>query len=93
MLGNLIFRLMSVGVEHKAGSGAFGCTNFHESGLWPCTLAEMLLNPLIGMLLVNAVSFGLFFIATAGVIAVTLLAWWTWRRRNSDGVKRDSKER
>ena len=89
MLGNLIFKLVAVGVEHHAGSGAFGCTNFHESGLRPCTLGEMLLNPLMAMLLLNFVTCGVLFIVTASAIAVVLLALRSWRGAISVNDKRD----
>lgn len=89
ILGGLIFTMASTGVEHHAGPGAFGCANFHSSGLWPCTLGEMLLNPLMAMLLLNFVTCGVLFIVTASAIAVVLLALRSWRGAISVNDKRD----
>jgi hypothetical protein len=75
LLGNLVIQLVSEGVVHHAGAGYFGCSNFHEPGLWSCTFFEMLLNPLFAMYFINFLSFGIAFAVTALVIGVVLLAW------------------
>ena len=50
---------------------SFACTNFHGT-IEACTFGEMLGNALSAVLLVNFISFGVFFIATACVLALVL---------------------
>jgi hypothetical protein len=51
--------------------GSFACTNFHGT-IEACTFGQLLGNALFAVLLVNFISFGVFFIATACVIALVL---------------------
>src|SRR5262245_37209140 len=51
--------------------GSFACTNFHGT-MEACTFGQMLGNALSAVLLLNFISFGVFFIATACVIALVL---------------------
>jgi tetrahydromethanopterin S-methyltransferase subunit E len=58
------------GVRDPYG-GSFACTNFHGT-IEACTFGQMLGNALFAVLLVNFISFGVFFIATACMIALVL---------------------
>ena len=51
--------------------GSFACTNFHGT-IEACTFGGMLGNALTAVLLVNFISYGVFFIATACLIALVL---------------------
>jgi hypothetical protein len=68
----LIYEYLTVGVTHTSGNGEFGCSNHHGTGLYSCSLKEMLLNPLFGILLLNGLTFGLFSLFFAGVVATFL---------------------
>ena len=68
ILANLV---ANIGEVRNSHGGSFGCTNFHGT-IHACTLGEMLGNALSAVLLVNFISFGVFFIATACVIALVL---------------------
>jgi hypothetical protein len=61
----------NTGEERNLHGGSFACTNFHGT-IEACTFGQMLGNALSGVLLVNFISFGVFFIATACVIALVL---------------------
>jgi hypothetical protein len=68
ILANLV---ANTGEVRNAHGGAFGCTNFHGT-IHACTFGEMLENALSAVLLVNFISFGVFFIAAACAIALVL---------------------
>ena len=68
ILANLV---ANIGEVRNSHGGSFGCTNFHGT-IHACTFGEMLGNALSAVLLVNFISFGVFFIATACVIALVL---------------------
>ena len=67
-VANLVANTGDVRNPHR---GSFACTNFHGT-LEACTFGEMLGNALFAVILVNFISFGVFFIATACVIALAL---------------------
>ena len=67
-LANLVANTAEVRNPH---GGSFACTNFHGT-IQACTFGEMLGNALSAVLLVNLISFGVFFIVTACVIALVL---------------------
>jgi len=64
--------------------GSFACSNFHGT-MQACTFGEMLGNALFAMLLVNFISFGVFFIATACLIALILAVLRKLRTRHAPG--------
>ena len=68
----VLHEFFTVGITHSSGVGEFGCTNYHETGLSRCSLGDMLTNPILGIVLFNALSFGLFSVLFAGVCAVFL---------------------
>ena len=68
ILANLVANIAEARDPH---GGSFACTNFHGT-IEACTFGEMLGNALSAVLLGNLISFGVFFIATACVIALVL---------------------
>jgi len=61
----------NTGEVRNPHGGSFACTNFHGT-IEACSFGDMLGNALAAVLLVNFISFGVFFIATACVIALVL---------------------
>ena len=61
----------NTGEVRNPHGGSFACTNFHRT-IEACTFGEMLGNALSAVLLVNLISFGVVFIATACLIALVL---------------------
>ena len=68
ILANLFANIGDVRNPH---GGSFACTNFHGT-IEACTFGEMLGNAAFAVLLLNLISYGVFFIATACVIALVL---------------------
>jgi hypothetical protein len=64
VLANLIARL--------PGDGSFACANLHAGSIQPCTFSDMLANALFSVLLANIASAGIFFAASAFVVAFVL---------------------
>ena len=60
LLVPLLAEFFTVGITHAGGTGEFGCQNYHELGLSRCSLGEMLLSPITGIVLFNGLSLGLF---------------------------------
>ena len=79
----LLHEFFTVGITHTGGTGEFGCQNYHEMGLSRCSLAEMLTNPIAGILLFNGLSLGLFSVFFVAVNASLLLVGRTLYRRVS----------
>lgn len=80
-----IYEFLTVGITHFSGTAQFGCYNYHEPGLSSCSLKEMLVNPFIGIFLVNSLSFGLYSVFFAGAVATVLwLCRAAYRRVNAD---------
>ena len=77
----LLYEFLTVGVYHSGGTGEFGCTNFHEMGLSSCSLGAMLANPILGIVVFNALSYGLFALLFVGIGAALLGAGRSVRRR------------
>ncbi|MDX1507320.1 MAG: hypothetical protein R3358_03495 [Woeseiaceae bacterium] len=65
----LLHEFLTVGVSYSSRAGDYGCANYHSPGLWSCSLGEMLTNPLLGVMLVNALSFGLVSLVFAAINA------------------------
>jgi hypothetical protein len=74
----LVLAVISFGQGPLAGSvygrpdTRFACHNFHSS-MHPCGLAEMLLNNLFALVLLDVATFGAAFALTAGLVAAVLL--------------------
>ncbi len=77
----LLHEFITVGITHPAGTGDFGCSNYHEAGLSRCSLGAMLANPLIGIGVANSLSFGLYSVFFVGVNAALLGLGRTLYRR------------
>ena len=71
----------NIGDVRNPDGGSFACTNFHGT-LEACTLGEMLGNAMFAVLLVNFISIGVFFIATACLIALVLAVVRKFRARH-----------
>jgi len=69
----LLYEFFTVGITHATGTGEFGCQNYHELGLSRCSLGAMLTSPIFGIVLFNALSFGLFSVFFVAVNASLLL--------------------
>lgn len=67
-----LYEFFTVGVSPSTAGGEFGCWNYHDPGLSPCSLGAMLANPVLGILLLNSLSSGLFSLFLIGVSAVIL---------------------
>ena len=78
-----LYEFFTVGISHASGTGEFGCLNYHEPGLSRCSLGAMITNPILGIFLVNALSFGLFSLLFAAAIAVVFLFGRAVFRRQS----------
>ena len=81
----LLYEFLVVGVSHSGGTRPFGCTNFHEIGLWSCSLGAMLANPVLGIVTFNALTYGLISPLFVGIGAVLLGGGRSIRRRMSTG--------
>jgi hypothetical protein len=81
----LLYEFLTVGVSHSGGTGEFGCTNFHETGLFSCSLGAMLANPIQGIVVFNALSYGLVSLIFAGIGAALLAVGRSALRRMSTG--------
>lgn len=61
------------GVKARMNAGKFGCSNyFHGSGLYSCSLGEMLLNPLEGIFVINFFTLGGAFVVSVVILAAVL---------------------
>jgi len=80
----LLYEFFAVGITHTTGTGEFGCQNYHELGLSRCSLGAMLTNPIFGMALFNALSFGLFSVFFIAVNASLLLLGRALYRHGSE---------
>jgi len=80
----------TIGITRGGNGDYFGCSNFHGSGLTPCSFGEMLMNRLIALLLINFVSFGVAFLFTAAIIGGVLLGWRLWRGKRSSVAEQNT---
>ena len=69
----------------NSGGGEFGCSNFHEAGLTPCSFGAMLMNPLFGVFLFNVLSYGMGSVFVAVLIGVVL---WSGRAIRRGALRR-----
>ena len=83
LLVPVLYELFTVGITHATGTGEFGCPNYHELGLSHCSLGAMLTNPIFGLAVFNALSFGLFSVFFVAVNASLLLLGRALYRRLS----------
>ena len=88
LLVPLLYEFFTLGITHMSGTGEFGCQNYHELGLSRCSLGAMLTDPIFGIGLFNALSFGLFSVFFVAVNASLLLLGRTLYSRLSAEEKR-----
>ena len=74
--------VLNSGEGKNPHGGSFACTNFHGT-MQACTFGDMLGNALSAVILVNFISLGVFFIATACVIAFILAVLRKLRTRHA----------
>jgi Flp pilus assembly protein TadB len=74
-------------------SGSFICRGFHEGGLSSCSFEHMLSNVLTTLVLTNVLSYGLFFVISACLIAFLLFSARAVRRTaRAQNAKDDSRQ-
>lgn len=84
LIGFLI-EFFSADSRFVLGDGGFGCSNFHETGLVPCSLGEMLANPIVGVMVMNVLSSGLVSVFFAVLIGAV---FWSVRAIRRGALKR-----
>lgn len=85
LLVPLLYEFFTVGITIASGTGEYGCQNYHQLGLFRCSLGAMLTNPIFGVAFINALSFGLFSLFFVAVNAFFLLLGRTLYRWLSGG--------